>query len=68
MTASSNPLAASVGWSVVVTLAPAAPGTFLDLVINGQEFTASPDELGEAMPGLDISKLPEEELMARRGW
>ena len=24
--------------------------------------------LGEAMPGLDIRKLPEEELMATRGW
>src|SRR5487761_2657817 len=26
------------------------------------------EELGEAMPGLDISKLPESELMASRGW
>jgi pyridoxal 5'-phosphate synthase pdxS subunit len=25
-------------------------------------------ELGEAMPGLDISKLPESELMQTRGW
>jgi pyridoxal 5'-phosphate synthase pdxS subunit len=24
--------------------------------------------LGEAMPGLDIAKMPEEERMARRGW
>lgn len=26
------------------------------------------EELGEAMPGLDISKLPESELMQTRGW
>ena len=26
------------------------------------------EELGEAMPGLDISKLPEAELMQTRGW
>ena len=26
------------------------------------------DELGEAMPGLDVSKLPESELMQTRGW
>ena len=26
------------------------------------------EELGEAMPGLDISKLPERELMQTRGW
>ena len=26
------------------------------------------DELGIGMPGLDISKLPESELMQTRGW
>jgi pyridoxal 5'-phosphate synthase pdxS subunit len=26
------------------------------------------EELGEAMPGLDVSKLPQEELMQTRGW
>ena len=26
------------------------------------------EELGEAMPGLEISKLPESELMQVRGW
>jgi pyridoxal 5'-phosphate synthase pdxS subunit len=26
------------------------------------------EELGDAMPGLDVSKLPEEELMQTRGW
>ena len=26
------------------------------------------EELGEAMPGLDIAKLPESELMQVRGW
>ena len=26
------------------------------------------EDLGMAMPGLDISKLPESELMATRGW
>ena len=26
------------------------------------------EELGDAMPGLDISKLPEAELMQTRGW
>ena len=26
------------------------------------------EELGEAMPGLDISKMPESELMQTRGW
>ena len=25
-------------------------------------------ELGEAMPGLDISKIPESELLQTRGW
>ena len=26
------------------------------------------EELGEAMPGLEISKMPESELMQTRGW
>ena len=26
------------------------------------------EDLGEAMPGLDVSKLPQEELMQTRGW
>ena len=26
------------------------------------------EELGEPMPGLDVSKLPEEELLQTRGW
>jgi pyridoxal 5'-phosphate synthase pdxS subunit len=26
------------------------------------------EELGDAMPGLEISKLPESELMQTRGW
>jgi pyridoxal 5'-phosphate synthase pdxS subunit len=26
------------------------------------------EDLGMAMPGLDVSKLPEEELMQTRGW
>src|SRR5204863_8676600 len=26
------------------------------------------DELGDAMPGLDIAKLPESELLQTRGW
>jgi pyridoxal 5'-phosphate synthase pdxS subunit len=25
-------------------------------------------ELGEAMPGLDVKQIPEEELLAKRGW
>ncbi len=26
------------------------------------------EDLGEAMPGLDVAKLPEEELLQTRGW
>jgi pyridoxal 5'-phosphate synthase pdxS subunit len=26
------------------------------------------EELGEAMPGVDVSKLPESEMMQVRGW
>jgi pyridoxal 5'-phosphate synthase pdxS subunit len=33
-----------------------------------QKLLEASEELGEAMPGLDISKLPEGELMQTRGW
>jgi pyridoxal 5'-phosphate synthase pdxS subunit len=35
---------------------------------NPEKLLAASRELGEAMPGLDIAKLPEAELMQTRGW
>jgi pyridoxal 5'-phosphate synthase pdxS subunit len=33
-----------------------------------QKLLEASEGLGEAMPGLDIAKLPESELMQTRGW
>ena len=33
-----------------------------------QKLLEASEDLGDAMPGLDISKLPESELMQTRGW
>jgi pyridoxal 5'-phosphate synthase pdxS subunit len=35
---------------------------------DAEKLLEASEELGEAMPGLDISKLPESELMQTRGW
>jgi pyridoxal 5'-phosphate synthase pdxS subunit len=35
---------------------------------DAEKLLEASEELGEAMPGLDISKMPESELMQTRGW
>ncbi len=35
---------------------------------NPEKLLEASRELGEAMPGLDISKMPEAELLQTRGW
>ena len=35
---------------------------------NPEKLLEASEELGEAMPGLDISKMPEGELLQTRGW
>jgi pyridoxal 5'-phosphate synthase pdxS subunit len=35
---------------------------------NPEALLAASRALGEAMPGLDVSKMPESELMQTRGW
>jgi len=36
--------------------------------LDPEKLLAASRALGEAMPGLDISKLPESELLQTRGW